>query len=83
MKKLAAITAHSGCEDTSMDSMDSVEAALRLGADAAEVDVRKSARGLILSHDRREEAGYAASVTLEEVFAAIALRAGMMVNCDI
>lgn len=66
-----------------MDSMDSVEAALRLGVDAAEVDVRKSARGLILSHDRRAEAGYAASVTLEEVFAAVAPHPGMMVNCDI
>ena len=34
------ITAHSGCEETEIDSMESIELALEYGADAIEVDVR-------------------------------------------
>jgi len=81
--QLAEITAHSGCEGTPMDSVESVEAAIRLGADAAEVDVRRGAGSLVLSHDRRGEAEYASRPRLEQVFALVAPRAGMKVNCDI
>jgi glycerophosphoryl diester phosphodiesterase len=83
MKNLAEITAHSSCEGTPVDSLESVETAIRLGADTAEIDVRKSASGLVISHDRREEAQYVRCVTLDQAFAAIAPHASMKVNCDI
>ena len=34
------ITAHSGCEGTGIDTMESIEKALEFGADAIEIDVR-------------------------------------------
>lgn len=81
-RKLTDITAHSGCEGMPMDSIESVQTAIFLGADAAEVDVRRSARGLVLSHNKQEEARYASSVTLGQVFQTIAL-GKIKINCDI
>ena len=79
--KHTLITAHSGCEDTSPDSMASVETALAIGADCAEVDVRLAPDGTLrLSHDRKDD--YSRSVKLEEVFRAVR-GTGMAVNCDI
>ena len=40
--RIPMITAHSGCEGTARDSLDSVECAIRLGADVVEMDIRKA-----------------------------------------
>ena len=40
MTERTMITAHSGCEGTEIDSLESVEKAIELGADVVEVDVR-------------------------------------------
>ena len=39
------ITAHSGCEATEIDSLDSIDKALEYGADAIEIDVRADPSG--------------------------------------
>ena len=50
--KKPLITAHSGCEGTGIDTMESVEKALLFGADAVEIDVRMDPFGdLRISHD--------------------------------
>lgn len=77
------ITAHSGCEETVRDSMESVECALALGADAIEMDIRRAPDGLLyISHDRRTGSAIAEKHTLEAVFQRIA-DTPMKFNCDI
>ena len=77
------ITAHSGCEGTARDSMESVELALALGADAIEMDIRRAPDGLLyISHDRRTDSEIAEKHTLEAVFQRIA-DTPMKFNCDI
>ena len=77
------ITAHSGCEGTLRDSMESVEIALALGADAIEMDIRRAPDGLLyISHDRHAGGETAQKHTLEEVFCRIA-DTDLKFNCDI
>ena len=77
------ITAHTGCEGTQRDSMDSLEIALTLGADAVEMDIRRAPGGLLyISHDRCSGSEIAQKHTLEEVFARIA-NTRLKFNCDI
>lgn len=50
------ITAHAGCMDTRMDSIESLEAAVKYGADIIEVDLNiDKNKNLVLSHDLPEE----------------------------
>ena len=80
MKK-AWITAHSGCEDTAENSMDSIYTGISLGADCVEVDVRLASDGaLVLSHDVSEDC--AKLVTLEQAFEAVT-GAPVGINCDL
>lgn len=77
------ITAHSGCENTSRDSMESIYAALRYGPEAVETDVRMSDNGeLRISHDAVSAADYQSKPTLEQVFTLLA-DTRMSLNCDI
>jgi glycerophosphoryl diester phosphodiesterase len=78
------ITAHSGCDGTPDDSLESIEAGIRYGADAVEVDVRFNKKGvLILSHDEDPEKEYRDHPSLAEAFDLIARDGGIGVNCDI
>ncbi len=62
------ITAHSGCEDTEIDSLESVEKALEYGADAIEVDVRVDPSGTLrISHNVVPAEEYARKLTLRAV----------------
>ena len=64
------ITAHSGCEGTSDDSIASIETGIALGADCVEVDVRTGKDGsLQLSHD--EIGDKTGLITLREAFALV------------
>ena len=46
------ITAHSGCEGTGIDTMESIEKALTFNADAVEIDIRMDPFGVLrISHD--------------------------------
>lgn len=74
------ITAHSGCDGTVPNSTAYLRHALHTGADALEIDIRRSAGGLVLSHDMPEET--ADPVTLEEAFRILA-GSSMKINCDL
>jgi glycerophosphoryl diester phosphodiesterase len=84
MRVLLNITAHSGCDGTKGDSMESVCAGIRFGVDAVEVDVRLDKRGvLILSHDKDESRDYPGHIRLADVFALAARDGTLAVNCDV
>lgn len=77
------ITAHSGCEGTLMDSMESVDRAMDLKADAIEMDVRRTEDGfLYVSHDRQSNEAAQEKVSLESVFEKIK-DTTLKFNCDI
>lgn len=77
------ITAHSGCEGTPQDRLDTVDIALELGADIIEMDVRRAQDHVLrISHDALDPEGYAQKPTLEEVFRRIK-DTDMKINCDV
>ena len=78
---ITAITAHSGCEGTPLDSLDSVDMGISVGADCVEVDVQLDEEGVPrLTHDAR--ADYSGTATLESAFKRIA-DTSMGINCDL
>jgi glycerophosphoryl diester phosphodiesterase len=84
MRDTLNITAHSGCDGTEQDSLDSILAGIRNGADAVEVDIRRNSAGeLVLSHDRDESGAYRGRVTLAEAFDLVIRDGGMGINCDV
>ena len=75
------ITAHAGSENTPDNTLESVLAASRLGADFVEVDVRLDAHGVPrLTHDTPGD--FAGCPRLEDALRAIAA-GGCGVNCDL
>ena len=77
------ITAHSGCEGTPQDQLDTVDIALELGAEIIEMDIRRAQDHVLrISHDALDPEGYAQKPTLEEVFAKIR-DTDLKINCDI
>ena len=78
---MTMITAHSGCEGTAPNSREFLLHALTTGADALEIDIRRSSDGiLILSHDSVGQD--TAFITLEEAFG-IVRDSEMQINCDL
>jgi glycerophosphoryl diester phosphodiesterase len=78
------ITAHSGCEGTPVDSIESVESGILYEADIIEVDVRADKNGkLVLSHNRDEQQLYSGSTGLTQVFELIQIEKRICLNCDI
>lgn len=74
------VTAHSGCEGTSDNSMESIDKAFECGGDIFEVDVRFDKDGVpILTHD--EPIG--GELTLEDAFKKLAQYPGLRCNIDI
>lgn len=81
--RIPMITAHSGCEGTARDSLDSVECAIRLGADVVEMDIRKAPDGAIrISHNCCSQEEYVLKPRLEEVFDYIK-DTSLALNCDL
>ena len=77
------ITAHSGCEGTGIDTMDSIEKALEIGSDAVEIDVRIDPLGnLRVSHDLLSLEEYLEKNQLEKVFQRV-FSTSLKVNFDI
>ena len=77
------ITAHSGCEDTPTDSLESIDKALEFGADAIEVDVRVDHNGeLRISHNSVSQEEYYGKVTLQTVLDRVRFT-NLAVNFDI
>ena len=77
------ITAHSGCEETPIDSLESIDKALELGADAIEVDVRADPEGTLrISHNAVSQEEYYEKVTLRTVLDRIRFT-GLAINFDI
>lgn len=75
------ITAHSGCEGTPDNSLLSIQAAIDLGADCTEVDVRLDAAGIPrLTHDSLADCS--ATIPLEDAFRLIRSSA-LSINCDL
>ena len=80
MRKMM-ITAHSGCEGTPDNSMESILRGVELGADCVEIDIRMDEKcGMWLTHD--VTADYENAVPLEKALRVIA-QAGIAVNCDL
>lgn len=72
------ITAHSGCDETPLNSLEYVKHAVRLPVDTLEIDIRRSKSGkLILTHDEAAD-----GVSLAEAFSVIA-PGTLCVNCDV
>ncbi|MGA2975451.1 MAG: glycerophosphodiester phosphodiesterase [Spirochaetia bacterium] len=79
----ALVTAHAGCLDTAADSLESVIAGIRAGADVIEVDVRVLPDGTpVLSHDPFPVERGESLVRLEKVVEIIFSRAGVKLNMD-
>ena len=74
------ITAHSGCEKTPENSIESIVKAFESGADIVEIDIRYAEAGTpVLSHDEPK----GGETTLEEAFGKIAQYETLKVNLDI
>lgn len=79
---LPYITAHSGCESTPDNSLESVRTGIALGADFVEVDVRLDPQGTLrLTHDM--PAACDSLPTLEEAFHVVAAAPRCGINCDL
>lgn len=77
------ITAHSGCEGTGIDTMDSVEKALMFGADAVEIDVRVDPFGCLrISHNPLSLEDYFQKNPLEDLFDMV-LSTSLRINFDL
>ncbi len=75
------VTAHSGCENTKPNSLDSLNAANRLNCDIAEVDVRFTDDGIpVMAHDRNFKNDV---TTLEEAFSLVSGFDTLRLNLDI
>lgn len=75
------ITAHSGCEGTPDNSMESIRMGIELGADCIEIDIRMDPEGkLWLTHNEIED--YSEALPLETALETIAEN-GAAVNCDL
>jgi len=62
--------------------MESLRAGISLGADIAEVDVRRGGDGkLVISHDKRSD--YGGCLSLSEVFDVAAANGRIGINCDL
>jgi glycerophosphoryl diester phosphodiesterase len=84
MRDALNITAHSGCDGTEQDSLDSIRAGIRNGADAVEVDIRRNSAGeLVLSHDRDESGAYRGRASLSEAFDLVIRDGRIGINCDV
>ena len=80
MKKIM-ITAHSGCDGTPDNSMESIRKGIELGADCIEIDLRMDPQGTIrLTHNEPED--YSAALPLETALRTIT-ESGIAVNFDI
>ena len=79
--KNIVITAHSGCEGTPDNSMESILKAIELGADFVEIDIHTDPQGRMwLTHDVLED--YTNAVPLETALKTIREN-GIGVNCDL
>ena len=77
------ITAHSGCEGTLIDTMDSIEKALEFSADAIEIDIRLDPFGdLRISHDPLSIEDYIKKDPLHDVFRRIQ-NTSLLINFDV
>lgn len=77
------ITAHSGCENTERDSLESIDKAILLNADAIEIDVRRAPDGVLrLTHNLLTEDEYKTKARIEDAFAIIQ-NTNLLVNCDL
>lgn len=77
------ITAHSGCEGTGIDTMESIEKALEFGADAIEIDVRMDPFGdLRISHNPLSLEDYLRKNPLADVFQRVQ-SSSLLINFDL
>ncbi len=73
------LTAHTGCEDTPDNSLDSIRVGAKAGADIVEIDLRFDSQGNpFLSHDELK----GGEPTLESAFKAVAEYENLKINVD-
>lgn len=79
-KKNFTVTAHTGCENTPQNSVESVKKAFMSGADIFEIDIRFDKKGTpLLSHD--EPKGN--EPLLDEIFSVFAKQKNILCNLDL
>ena len=77
------ITAHSGCENTEMDGLESIDKAIEYGADVVEMDVRVAPNGILrISHNELSEEEYEQKITFRDVIEKI-LPTSLSLNVDL
>ena len=78
------ITGHTGNDQTTDNSLDSVYKSIELGADAFELDVRRDQSAhLVLSHNPLCQEEYNSCRQLSEVFEILKHHPGISINCDL
>lgn len=81
MNKLT-ITAHTGCNQTRMNSLESIRSAICSNADIVEFDLQFTQSAVpVLSHDKPKQNN--TYITLEEAFALLSAHHGIKINIDI
>ena len=79
-QKQCTITAHTGCEDTPMNSLESIAKAYETGADIVEFDISFNKNNVpVLSHDKPK----GGEITVEEAFIVLGEYKNLKVNLDI
>ena len=74
------VTAHTGCEETEENSLESIRRGYESGADIVEIDLAFASDGeAVLSHDEEPQGD---CVTLDEAFALITKHPALRVNVD-
>lgn len=82
MNNSTTITAHTGCNQTRMNSLESIRSAICSNADIVEFDLQFTQSAVpVLSHDKPKQ-NYSYP-TLEEAFALLAAHPGIKINIDI
>ena len=77
------ITAHSGCENTEIDGLESIDKALEYGADVVEMDVRVAPNGILrISHNELSAEEYEQKITFRDVIEKI-LPTSLSLNVDL
>lgn len=75
-----SVTAHTGCEDTPMNSLESIAKAYESGADIVEFDISFNKNNVpVLSHDKPN----GGEITVEEAFIVLGEYKNLKVNLDI
>ncbi|MCY6354444.1 glycerophosphodiester phosphodiesterase [Clostridium sp. ZS2-4] len=83
MSKKVLVTAHSGCMNTPMNSLEYIKKSIELGADIIEVDIRFTKNNeILLSHNELEEEKIDSYLRLQDVIDIVKPHKDIKLNLD-